>query len=186
MYKALGVNASITEIRDVAIIGLAFSLLLRHDEISHISCRHLRKVGENLKLTIVQSKTDRLREGRTAWLAKGRTLRVMEQYMDKAGLKYGQNHFLFGPSAGESILNQKLSYASYRHILKSMLERQKIDSSHFGFHSCRSGGATALAGSTTQRELMATGRWKDQRSLAHYVEVPLQRRLQIVSQLDNV
>ena len=38
-------NASLTEIRDALIPGLAFALLLRHDEIAHLSCTHICQVG---------------------------------------------------------------------------------------------------------------------------------------------
>ena len=48
----------------------------------------------------------------------------------------------------------------------------------FGFHSCRSGGATDLASDLSPFELMTAGRGKDSRSLAHYVEVPVSRRLE--------
>ena len=189
MFKSLTLDATLRDIRDVTILAVAFTLLLRHDEVSHLSCAHLKKVGKNLKVTVIRSKTDKLREGRTAWLAQGRTVQVVERYMKEAGLKIGQNHFLFGPiykGAVPSIGNEKLSYNSYRQTLKRILEKQGIDSKLFGFHSCRSGGATELASSSTQLELLKAGRWKDQRSLAHYVEIPIERRLQMARQLDEL
>ena len=96
-----------------------------------------------------------------------------------AGLRLGDNQFLFCPISGKNqILNQKLSYSSFRLILKGAVESAGADSSLFGFHSCRSGGATDLATNLSSYELMTAGRWKDPRSLAHYVEIPDARRLE--------
>ena len=145
-------------------------------------------MGQNVKISIIGSKTDPLRNGKCAWLAKGRTSKLLERYLTLAGLKLGDNHFLFGPisqsEVGIKIKNELLSYNSYRHILRSQLEGQGVNADLFGFHSCRSGGATELALSSTTLELMSAGRWKDQRSLAHYVEIPLNRRLDLSRQLD--
>ena len=188
MFKGLPASASLKELRDVLIISLSYTLLLRHDKVSHLSCAHLKQVGQNIKITIIGSKTDPLRNGKCAWLAKGRTSKLLDRYLASAGLKRGDNHFLFGPisqSADEiKIKNELLSYNSYRHILRSQLERQGVNADLFGFHSCRSGGATELASSSTPLELMSAGRWKDQRSLAHYVEIPLNRRLDLSRHLD--
>ena len=84
-----------------------------------------------------------------------------------------------------SILNQKLSYASYRQILRSAVESIGADPSLFGFHSCRSGGATDLASNLTPFELLSAGRWQSQQSLAHYVEIPKSRKLQWSKFLDS-
>ena len=82
-------------------------------------------------------------------------------------------------------LNQKLSYASYRQILRSAVESIGADPSLFGFHSCRSGGATDLASNLTPFELLSAGRWQSQQSLAHYVEIPKSRKLQWSKFLDS-
>ena len=179
----------VKEVRDAVIVTLAFNLLLRHDEISHLCCSHLSKDGENLKILITASKTDALRNGKVSWLAKGRTLNLLERYLKLSGLRLGMNQFLFGPliisTEGCKIKNEILSYNTYRAILKKHLERQGVDPNSFGFHSCRSGGATELASSSTPFELMTTGRWKDQRSLAHYVEIPAERRLELSKSLQK-
>ena len=66
-----------------------------------------------------------------------------------AKMSSGENRFLFGAVVSEGscegIANEKLAYNTYRHILKHVLEKQGVDASSFGFHSCRSGGATELA-----------------------------------------
>ena len=189
IFDHLQENASLSDCRDALIVTLAFALLLRHDEISHLCCSHLEQSKGNIKVKIISSKTDNLRNGRVMWLAEGRTSRLLDRYLTKASLSYGQNHFLFGPirsfEGQERVGNEKLAYNTYRLILKRVLEKQEVDPTKFGFHSCRSGGATELAQDATQYELMTAGRWKDQRSLAHYVEVPVGRRLHLSKSLDN-
>ena len=179
----LGDNPSLTELRNVTILTIAHNLLLRHDEVSHVSCAHVSESSDHFKLVIISSKTDKLRNGREVLLAKtvGKhsTSCLLSRYLQLSGLKPGVNHFLFGPiSGGSRVQNQKLSYSSYRLILKGEVEKTGADPSLFGFHSCRSGGATDLATDLSPFELMTAGRWKDPRSLAHYVEVPDSRRLE--------
>ena len=189
IFNALTASSTLTQVRDSLIIALAFTLLLRHDEVSHLSCAHFSKVKTSLKVTIPASKTDPLRNGKCTWLAQGRTQNLLKRYLSMSGLSLGQNHFLFGPLTFDSgvwkVRNEILSYNSYRRILNAQLVKQNLDPSLFGFHSCRSGGATELASTSTPLELMSAGRWKDQRSLAHYVEIPLERRLQMFNNLDS-
>ena len=189
IFDRLPKSPSLTELRDASIVVLAFNLLLRHDEVSHLCCSHLTRIGKNVKVRITSSKTDKLRNGAEMWLAGGRATELLERYMKAAGLGYGENRFLFGPvtssGLGQRIENSILAYNSFRQILRKLLVAQGVDASLFGFHSCRSGGATALAPVATQFEIMTAGRWKDQRSLAHYVEVPQERRLQLSQSLDR-
>ena len=183
IFSQLHNASSLTECRDALVVTLAFALLLRHDEVSHLSCAHLERVGKNVRVKISSSKTDSLNIGRDMWLAEGKTTRLLDRYLFKAGLSFGMNHFLFGPidprGPGKGVKNEKLAYHTFRKILRTQLEGQGVDPVGFGFHSCRSGGATELAQNATPYELMAQGRWKDQRSLAHYVEIPVQRRVQL-------
>ena len=183
IIDTLGESPSLKQIRNAAIISLAHNLLLRHDEISHLSCAHVLEDEDRFKIRIISSKTDTLRNGKEVLLAKTEgkysTSSLLSRYLNKAGLKTGQNHFLFCPLVGlNRVANQKLSYSSFRLILKGAVESAGADSSLFGFHSCRSGGATDLATNLSSYELMTAGRWKDPRSLAHYVEIPDARRLE--------
>ena len=183
IFKSLAGMPSLAELRDATIVVLAFNLLLRHDEVSHMSCSHLTEVGGNVKVRIPSSKTDTLRNGKFMWLAGGRATVLLKKYLKAAHLSFGDNHFLFGPlvasGQGQRVDNSILAYNTFREILKKQLEKQGVDAKLFGFHSCRSGGATAMAAVATPFEVMTAGRWKDQRSLAHYVEVPVERRLQL-------
>ena len=94
-------DSSLLNLRNSLIISLAFSLLLRHDEISHLSCSHIFICVGGLKVRIPSSKTDVLRNGKFVFLAKETGSRsvynLLFKYLDKAKMKLGDNHFLFGP-----------------------------------------------------------------------------------------
>jgi hypothetical protein len=178
---------SLVDLRNSSIIALAYSLLLRHDEVSHISCLHLSKVSGGLKVFLPSSKTDVYRLGKSVFLSSGGestpVYKLLFSYLEKANLCLGQDHFLFGPMvyasqlASASIGNKVLSYNSYRLILREKLILCGLNPQLYGFHSCRKGGATSLAPYVSQYELLTVGRWKDPRSLSHYVEISDQRKL---------
>ena len=180
---------TLVEIRDKLILSLSYTLLFRHDEISHISCAHLSLISGGLNILIPSSKTDVYKNGNQALLSKGRVLSLLEKYMALAGLSVGEPHFLFGPiirqRSRDCIKNSKLSYNSYRKILRSQLLAYGYNPDQYGFHSCRSGGATSLANKISKFELQSAGRWKNARSLAHYVKIPNKRRLQFSSMLSG-
>ena len=193
IISSLSDNTSLLDIRNCLIITLAYSLLLRHDEISHISCGHISKINNGLKFIIVASKTDVYKNGKDVFLAKDRgkfsVYGLFFRYLSLAHLSLGDNHFLFGPIIFDNknkvhrIENHILSYNSYRNILRDKLSSIGLNPNQFGFHSCRSGGASALASSVSQFELMNSGRWKDPRSISHYVSIPEDRRLDISKKL---
>ena len=78
----------------------------------------------------------------------------------------------------------KLSYSTYRSIVKKAMSNLGIDPKDFSTHSCRAGGATDLAPNISQYELLLTGRWADPRSIGSYVETPDERRFQISKTLN--
>ena len=61
---------NLISLRDTLIPALAYSLLLRFDELSHICCSHIEEKIEFFSFTIPTSKNDQLRGGRILYLAK--------------------------------------------------------------------------------------------------------------------
>lgn len=179
-------------LRDCLMIAFAYSLLLRYDEISHISCNHVSEQKNGLKILIPKSKTDKLRNGKNIFLSKSdsatSTYALFSKYLVATNLKLGINHFLFCPlkRAGASYIptNKRLAYTSYRDIVKRAVKSIGLDEKMYGTHSCRSGGATDLAPHVSQHDLLVTGRWVDPRSLRSYVELPEESRFEISSILE--
>ena len=180
-------NPSLTELRNAIIPCMAYALLLRHDEISHLNCNHISVVKDGLKFFIPSSKTDVYREGKYVFLSKDNydLYTLFLRYLEKARLNINDNHFLFASirydnSLREFILiNEKLSYNVYSDIVKKAVSDLGYDPKEYGTHSCRSGGATDLAPHISEYELLISGRWSDSRSIGSYVEIPQERRIEI-------
>ena len=190
--KMLPSKPTLTQLRNTLIPVLAFALLLRHDETSHLNCNHFSLLDHGLKILIPSSKTDSFREGKYVFLSKdNRSLyNLFFQYLEQANLHIGQNHFLFGPLEFDKISkkyivkNEKLSYNVFNKIVKDAVTGLGLDPNDYGTHSARSGGASALAPHISQFNLMLSGRWSDPRSIGSYVETTSDTRFEINSILD--
>ena len=179
-----------SEIRNCLLMGLSFSLLLRHDEVTHINLAHITEISDGFKIFIPKSKTDKYRNGNHVFLKKSKgefsISKILQNYLDLFKLKLGMNHFLFFPlSANGGKSNKILSYASCRDIVKQMISLIGLDSSEFCTHSCRSGGATELSPNVSEFELLTSSRWKDARSIRSYVDMSDDARLSIASMLQK-
>ena len=173
---------SLVLVRDCLIVSLAYVLLFRHDEIAHISCNHLSLISGGVSIWLPSCKTDVYKCGNTALLSKGDVFSLLRKYMHLASLQMGVPHFLFGPIVRRGdkwvLQNRKLSYNTFRKILRTLLTKFGHNPGQYGFHSCRSGGASSLAPHVTRAELQSAGRWKDSRSLTQYVKISDKRRLE--------
>ena len=187
-------NASLSEVRDSLIPALSFSLLLRNDELRHLSCAHIEKREEGMIFRIVSSKTDVFRKGKSLYLADSNDSKslvsLLLKYMSLGEIPLGSNNFLFGEIRKNSSNDKeyvdgtsKLSYSQCLSIIRSKVALLGLNSNLFGTHSARSGGATTLATKVTPFELMLSGRWADARSLRNYVEVSDKRRFEISENL---
>ena len=181
---------NLVDLRNCLIVALSFCLLLRHDDASHISLDHFTELNEGYKILIPKSKTDKFRNGCHVFLRKSSkefsVSVLLEKYLSKTNLKIGDNHFLFFPLAADNgKRNEILSYTSYRDIVRKLISKVNLDPNEYGTHSCRSGGASALAPHVTEHELLTTGRWKDSRSIRSYVEMSDVSRLSISEMLQK-
>jgi hypothetical protein len=181
-------NDSLVVLRNALIPALGFSLLLRHDELSHITLAHMNICEEGIKVLIPSSKTDVFRNGKIVFLAKQSgeisIFNLLMKFIFKANLKIGENKFLFCEMEtinGEIVPDgtRKLPYKKFAEMIKNQVANIGLDPSLYGTHSNRSGGATTLASRVTPFELMVSGRWADPRSLNNYVEIGDERRFEM-------
>ena len=135
-------SPSLSQACNALIPTLAYALLLRHDETSHLNCSNFSAEVDGLKILITLSKTDTYREGKYVFLSKeNRSLYDLKI----SNLKIGQNHSLFGPFGFDhSVGNKKLFYNVFNKIVKDAVSDLGLNSAEFGTHSARSAGATAL------------------------------------------
>ena len=179
--------------RNALVPCLAYTLLLRYDELSHINCSHISETSEYYRFYIPSAKNDQLRGGRETFLPKtvGKysVSKLLENYLSMAKLGIGMNHFLLCQIRHDSfrkdsnVLNVILSYTSCREIVKTAISAIGLDPGSYAMHSARSGGATDLAAHATLHKLQQAGRWNDPRSVGHYVETPIERRLHLAKAL---
>ena len=179
-----------SKLRNCLLMGLSFSLLLRHDEVTHINLSHISEIAGGYKILIPKSKTDKYRNGSHVFLKKCEgdfsISGLLEKYLSRFNLSLGDNHFLFFPMTSvKGSSNRILSYAKCRDIVKEMITLIELNPSDYGTHSCRSGGATEMSVNVTEHELLTSGRWKDPRSIRSYVEMSDSSRLSLAGLLQN-
>ena len=187
LFEGLSDDATVEELRDVLMPAIAYSLLLRFDELSHLNCLYMSNTERGIKFLIPSSKTDVFREGKNVFLARDEgslsVAKLLLSYMGKAGLKFGSNQFLFSKVSRGRMLNEKVAYSSYLKLVKDKMAALGFEPEFYGTHSMRSGGATDLAPKVTEFELRLSGRWKDPRSIQAYVKVSDERRFNISESL---
>ena len=188
----LGNDPTLIRIRDSLMAALSFSLLLRNEELRHLAIQNISETQSGFVFSIVSSKTDVFRKGKSLFLARQdgalSVVNLLKLYLAKGKLENKKNSFLFGhiviDSKGEYIEGSTcLTYNQSRNILMNKVKEVSHDSKSYGTHSFRSGGATTLASKVTPFELMLSGRWADARSLRNYVEVSEERRFEISTNL---
>lgn len=180
-------NPSLIQLRNILIPALGYSLLLRHDELSHLNCLYMAEDQNGLKITIPSSKTDVYRDGKLVVLARSTShnsvYMLVQRYLEMSKLKFGTNQFFFPIIKSEVVTNQKLPYSFFLENIKNLVSLVGLNPKFFGTHSVRSGAASDLATKVTEFELLLTGRWRDPRSLASYVKVSEERRFAISREL---
>ena len=79
------------ELRNCLIIAIAYCLLLRHDEFSHLALNHFVETNDGFKITIPKSKTDKYRNGSHVLLKKCSNeispFMLLKRYLSDSNLK---------------------------------------------------------------------------------------------------
>ena len=186
-------NNDLLVVRDLTMILLSFTGLLRFDEVSSLLCSDVKIECEYLFLFIRKSKTDQYRNGNEVLIAKGETIAcpfsMFIRYVELSGMNLDSDFYIFRPifrSKGTCKLiykNKKLSYTAARESIVSRL-RFVSKGLKLGLHSMRSGGATAAANSDiNDRVWKRHGRWKSDSSKDGYVVDSVDKRLQVSKNL---
>lgn len=176
-------------IRDLTMILLSFSGLLRYDEVSSLRFCDVQVRDGYLVLHIVKSKTDQYRQSNEILISKGSTsacpYNMYLKYLKLVGVNGNTENFLFRPiyRSGNTckliFKNKKLSYTAAR---TTLLKRIHLVSPHcnIGLHSFRTGGATVAANAdVSERCLKKHGRWKSDSSKDGYVQDSTEKRLAV-------
>ena len=193
MVDSLGAKPSLSDLRIVAIAVTAFSAFLRFDEIVKIRCCDVDFLSDHMVLKIRSSKTDQYRQGDEVVVARTWTptcpVAKLEQYCNLAGINRSSTERLFRAiiktKNGEKLRKSgSLSYSRIREILMGKICSLGYDSSAFGTHSFRAGGATLAANEGVPDRLFKRhGRWKSETAKDGYIKDSLQVRLEVSKKL---
>lgn len=183
-------SSDVIDLRDLAMIILAYSGFMRINEVSNLHCNDIHFKEDHLLVNVRQSKTDVYRNGSEIVIAKGTTqacpYSILQRYVTHAKISLDSDKYLFRPCfRSKNISNlvkkdKKLSYTRARECLvkKLKLVGPELD---LGTHSLRASGATNVANASgvSDRCLKRHGRWKTDIAKDGYVQDSLEKRLSV-------
>ena len=187
--KCGGKDASLSDVRTLAICLVSFAGFLRFDELSNLRESDVSYYDDHMELYIESSKTDQYRDGAWVVIAKTYTelcpVQMLRRYMELASVGSDPEKYLF-----RGILHTKsgtklrsaggLSYTRVRELVMEKLTQIGLDKSKFGLHSLRSGGASAAANAgVPDRWFKRHGRWRSENAKDGYVKDKLVDRLSV-------
>jgi integrase len=187
---------SITCMRNISLMLLAFFGFMRCSEVTAIKCQHLGFFPDRLEIFISKSKTDQLREGSTLPIARlpGQHCPVafIEQYMCLTGERVSSSNFLFrrvvslGSGRGFALhaSNKAINYNTVRDLIKEYAVKLGHKASSFGTHSLRSGGSSSAAnGGVSDRMFQRHGRWASSGARDGYIKDCMVSRLAVTKNM---
>ena len=193
--KLGGVDASLADVRTLAICLIGFAGFLRYDELARLRDTDLSMFPDHVELFIESSKTDQFRDGSRVIIARtlSKTCPVtaLERYVLMAGvdLSNPSGSFLFRGlvklrSGYKLRASGGLSYTRARELVLEALEGIGLDRTKFGLHSLRSGGASAAANAgVPDRFFKRHGRWRSESAKDGYIKDSFCERLSVSRQL---
>ena len=186
-------SGSLSDLRLVTACLLSFAGFLRFDEMINLRPCDFTFSEEMLKIHIVRSKTDQLRQGNEVLVARTNTntcpVAMLERYMQRTTMSLDDVWPLFRPiqssKKGESLRDAgKISYSCLRDLFRKKLADLGFPPDEFGLHSLRAGGATAAANAKVpDRMFKRHGRWKSETAKDGYVKDDVKSRLEVSKSL---
>lgn len=186
-------EASLSDIRTIAICLVGFAGFFRFDELSKIKESDVQFFPEHMEIFVQSSKTDQFREGARVLIARTGSpccpVAMLERYMSLANIKDKQDEPLFrgliSTKAGQKLRKSgSLSYTRVRELILEKLAAIGLDTKQFGIHSLRAGGASAAANAgVPDRMFKRHGRWCSENAKDGYVKDSVAERLQVSSSL---
>ena len=156
------------EVRDMFLVLLLFSAMLRESELASLGVDDVweetleTREGGQIRVLFVfveQSKTDQVRRGHTIVVSEAKDPRICPVRWFRAYGKLRRADALFLFHSGSS--SQRLANKTPNGRVKILVESSGEDSTLYGSHSGRSGGATAATEAGIElRLVMKHGNWR--------------------------
>ena len=180
---------SLSDLRLATACLLSFAGFLRFYELVNLRPLDIKIEGDMMRIHIVCSKTDRLRQGDEVVVARTHSttcpVAMLESYMVRTGMAWDDLCFLFRPirksKKGETVRESGcISYTCLRDLFKKKLKDLGYQLEEFGLHSLRAGGASAAANAGVPYHLFKRhGHWRSENVKDGYVEDSLDKRLEV-------
>jgi integrase len=165
---------SLEELRDAAIIWVAYGGLMRRSEVVALDVEDIERyrrrsdAGElvtKTRLHIRRSKTDQTGQGSTVDIPTP-AAEALQAWLGAAGISSGP---IFRPFNRGKLLNRRLSAQYVAIVIKKRTAAAGLEGTYSG-HSGRRGAATeAKANQISDTELQRVGRWKSANAMQLYV-----------------
>ena len=197
LYDFYGLeDASLKDLRIMAICLLSYSGFLRYDEYSNILFSDVVFHDDFVTIFIEKSKTDVYRDGKQVFVSctdsKCCTVKMLKRYIHLAKFAENSQDYLFKgltyhhKSKTYTLRKQHkgISYTTAREIVLKAFGSVGLNIKEFGTHSMRKGGATAAAKNhVLDRLIMKHGRWVSERSKDLYITEGVQEKLSVSKSL---
>ena len=163
--------ATLTGMRDRALIALGYDTLCRRSELVGLRIEDIAPAGENsAQILVRRSKSDPYGSGRLAYISAP-TLAMVRTWLNAAGVKRG---YIFRAVSGECIGTAALHPFTVNRILKKAARAADVPEEsveHLSGHSMRVGAAQdMIASGLDVLPIMQAGGWKTMNVVARYVE----------------
>ena len=196
VHKYGSCNASLQDLRLLAMFLVAFTAFLRYSELSNLRYCDIQFEPDHMRLFVEHSKTDVYRDGVWVYVARlisaNCPVAALERYVHRAGFDEYSEKFIFRGITRNKCLSKRklkttnapLSYSTARSLILNALGVLGYDINQFGTHSLRAGGATAAAANRVEDRLFKKhGRWRSDRSKDRYVTEDLAQKLKVTQSL---
>jgi len=181
-------GGTVADLQLAALLALGFFGFLRWDDLHHLSVDSLNFGVSHVAIFLGRRKNDQFRKGSWVFIARSSTppcpVGVVEKFLRIGGHRKGSKLFrrVQSTKRGVYLRDQPMSYSRAKELLRKELKREGLDSSLFGIHSLRSGGASAAAAlGVPDRLFQRHGGWRSEKARNNYVEESLDSLL-LVSQ----
>ncbi|KAK3095272.1 hypothetical protein FSP39_012523 [Pinctada imbricata] len=195
LVQRFGHSSNLYDKRTVTMCLLAYAGFLRFSELANLKACDVKFSELFVTLFIEKSKTDQHREGHYVVIAKVDSpacpVKMLKEYLALAEIDDEEENFLFRQlsfcHSSNSYKLRKSGHLSYTRVRELFLEKLHclgLDTTKFGLHSLRSGGATAAANAgISDRLFKKHGRWRSDRAKDGYVKENIHSLLSVSKNL---
>ena len=192
MVKDAESSGTLSDLRLVTACLLSFAGFLRSSELVELRPCDCVATPQMLRVNIVKSKNDQLRQGSELLIARTGSstcpVAMLEHYMARTGMRWEDDCYIFRAiqktKNGETLRESgHISYTCLMELFKKMFALG-LKATEFGLHSLRSGGATTAANAGVPDRLFKHhGQWQSENAKNGYIKDSVEKRLQVSKKL---